>query len=85
MAATVRFDEKLKMAVAINVRGPQEILKLAREMPHLKSLIHVSTAYSNVPNSVIEERLYPVPVDSKKLILLAETLGDNILDNITPM
>ncbi|EFA05024.1 fatty acyl-CoA reductase wat [Tribolium castaneum] len=85
VAATVRFDEKLKMAVAINVRAPQDMLKLAHEMPHLKSMVHVSTAYSNVPNKVIEERLYPVPVDSKKLILMAETLGDNVLDNITPM
>ncbi|XP_063924899.1 fatty acyl-CoA reductase wat-like [Zophobas morio] len=83
-AATVRFDEKLKMATAINIRGPHEILKLAREMPHLKSLIHVSTAFSNVPNKIIEERFYPSPVDGNKLLLLTETMSDNILEHITP-
>jgi Putative dehydrogenase domain of multifunctional non-ribosomal peptide synthetases and related enzymes len=35
-AATVRFDEKLKTAVHINVRGTKHLLELARLMPHLK-------------------------------------------------
>lgn len=36
IAATVRFDEKLKTAVHINVRGTKHMLDLARLMPHLK-------------------------------------------------
>lgn len=35
-AATVRFDEKLKMAIAINVNGTKEIIKLCREIKDLK-------------------------------------------------
>lgn len=35
-AATVRFNEKLKMAIAINVNGTKEILQLAKEIVHLK-------------------------------------------------
>jgi fatty acyl-CoA reductase len=36
IAATVRFDEKLKTAVHINVRGTKHLLDLARLMPNLK-------------------------------------------------
>ena len=36
VAATVRFDEKLKLAVAINVQSPRDILNLCKEMPQLK-------------------------------------------------
>jgi fatty acyl-CoA reductase len=36
IAATVRFDEKLKTAVHINVRGTKQLLELARLMPNLK-------------------------------------------------
>lgn len=72
------------MAVAINVRATQDILNLARQMPHLKAHVHVSTAYSNVPFDTIEEKFYPSPVDSKKIILLAESVPEKILDNITP-
>lgn len=35
-AATVRFDEKLKIAVSINVRGTKELLSFAEEIPDLK-------------------------------------------------
>lgn len=34
-AATVRFDEKLKLAIAINVNGTKEIMLLARELEQL--------------------------------------------------
>lgn len=35
-AATVRFDERLPLAVDINVRGTKEMLDLARDMTSLK-------------------------------------------------
>lgn len=35
-AATVRFDEHIKMAVKINVLGVRDIIKLAKEMKQLK-------------------------------------------------
>ena len=35
-AATVRFDEKLREAVNINVRGTKEILMFSRELSNLK-------------------------------------------------
>lgn len=35
-AATVRFDEKIKLAVGVNVIGSREILKLAKSAKHLK-------------------------------------------------
>ena len=52
-AATVRFDEPLKTAVEINVRGTREMFKLARGCTKLKAFVHVSTAYryGNVPSA----------------------------------
>lgn len=85
VAATVRFDEKLKQAVAINVRGPQEIITLCRQMTNLKSAVHVSTAFSQCPNRIIEERFYSPPIDSKKLLVLTDAIQDRLLENITPM
>lgn len=35
-AATVRFDEKLRLAVSINVQGTKEVLELCRQMVKLK-------------------------------------------------
>lgn len=44
-AATVRFDEPLKTAVQINVRGTREMLRLARGCTKLRAFVHISTAY----------------------------------------
>lgn len=35
-AATIRFDEHIRIAININVLGTREIIKLAKEMPNLK-------------------------------------------------
>jgi fatty acyl-CoA reductase len=36
VAATVRFDEKLRLAVGINVMGTHNVLDLAKQMTRLK-------------------------------------------------
>lgn len=52
----------------LNVLATQKIVALARRMKHLEVFIHVSTAYANCDRAVIEEMVYPPPVDYKKLI-----------------
>ncbi|XP_053986197.1 fatty acyl-CoA reductase wat-like [Hylaeus volcanicus] len=84
VAATVRFDEKLKLAVPINVRSPKVVTDLCKEMPRLKSFVHVSTAYANCPLDVIEERVYDPPMDADKLITLTECLDEKLIEEITP-
>ncbi|XP_069691430.1 fatty acyl-CoA reductase wat-like [Periplaneta americana] len=83
-AATVRFDEKLRIAVGINVRGTESVLQLAREMRRLKVIIHVSTAYCNCPLPEIEEKFYDLPLSHKKVTNIVDNMDDNMLDKITP-
>ncbi|KAJ8961617.1 hypothetical protein NQ314_005907 [Rhamnusium bicolor] len=84
VAATVRFDEKIKTAVAINIRATRDLLTLAHQMPKLKSFIHVSTLYSNCDKEVIEEKLYPAALDYNCLIRMTESVPEEILEKITP-
>lgn len=35
-AATVKFDEELKTAINMNVRGPKELLEICRKMKSLE-------------------------------------------------
>lgn len=83
-AATVRFDAHLKVAVNINVRATKSLLEMAREMRRLKSFIHVSTAYSNCRQPIIEERFYEPPINPNHLIEITDLLPDKIIDKITP-
>ncbi|XP_078047829.1 fatty acyl-CoA reductase wat isoform X4 [Augochlora pura] len=84
VAATVRFDEKMNLAVPINVRSPKAVIDLCKEMPGLKSFVHVSTAYANCPRSLIEEKVYDPPMDADKLITLMECVDEKLLEEITP-
>ncbi|KAJ8919910.1 hypothetical protein NQ315_006439 [Exocentrus adspersus] len=85
VAATVRFDEGLKRACFINIRGVRDILRLAHQMANLKSFVHVSTAYSNCINDFIKEEIYSPPMDYNKLLKVVEVLPDDILTTITPL
>ncbi|XP_050463960.1 fatty acyl-CoA reductase wat-like [Cataglyphis hispanica] len=84
VAATLRFDEKLKLAVPVNVRSTRDVLNLCKEISNLKSFVHVSTAYANCPQKVIEEKFYDSPMDSDKLIALMECVEDKLAEDITP-
>ncbi|XP_069691440.1 fatty acyl-CoA reductase wat-like isoform X2 [Periplaneta americana] len=83
LAATVRFDEHLRTAVNINVRGTLYLIQLCKECVHLKVFIHLSTAYCHHYRRHIEEVLYDPPMTAKDALKLLECLNDDTLTNIT--
>lgn len=83
-AATVRFDENLKLAFSINVNGTRGVLDLAREMENLKSMIHISTAYANCHLSRIEEKFYDYPINYGTLEQILEKVDAKAAEGITP-
>ncbi|KAF2904770.1 hypothetical protein ILUMI_01406 [Ignelater luminosus] len=83
-AATLNMDAKMKDAVDTNVQGLSELLDLCHEMRYLKSMVVVSTAYSNCTQSIIEEKFYDPPVQATTLVKLANELEERVLDEITP-
>lgn len=83
-AATVRFDEKLKLAIDINVYGTRDIVNLCQEIENLKSFIHVSTAYSNCHLRYVEEKIYKYPIQIDDLDNLVAKVDDRTLEELTP-
>ncbi|KAJ0182891.1 hypothetical protein K1T71_000867 [Dendrolimus kikuchii] len=86
MAATTRFDEPLRVATNVNIRGTREALALARACKKLRLFNHVSTAYTyttkeNVHGDVLEE-FYKPPVAPRALIEMVETMTDDRLNAI---
>ncbi|CAG9576938.1 unnamed protein product [Danaus chrysippus] len=83
-AATVKFDEHLRAALATNVCAPLYLLGLAREIRKLEVFIHISTAYSNSHLSYIEEKFYPCEVNSGKLQKMIDKMTDEQINKISP-
>ncbi|KAJ1520549.1 hypothetical protein ONE63_003666 [Megalurothrips usitatus] len=83
MAATIRFDEALKRAVLLNVRGTKLVLALGREMKKLVFFAHVSTAYCHLNESVLYEKPYPPPADPHNIIKCMEWMSDEVAESMT--
>ncbi|XP_074533421.1 fatty acyl-CoA reductase 1 isoform X2 [Halichoeres trimaculatus] len=83
-AATIRFNEPLKDAMQLNVLATQKMLALARRMKHLEVFLHVSTAYANCDRELIEEIVYPPPIDYRKLIDSLDWMDDELVSALTP-
>lgn len=84
-AATVRFDEVLKKAININIRGTRDICELAVGAKKLQSFVYISTAYSHCPRrEEIDEVFYEPPMDYKVAINFANKYPEEISTHLSP-
>lgn len=83
-AANVRFDQALAGAVNMNLLGTDRVLKLAVQMTQLKVFTHVSTAYCQCNEDVLEERAYSAPNDPLAIATMTKNLDSEILEFLTP-
>lgn len=83
-AANVRFDQTLAGAVNMNTLGTQRILKLVIDMIQLKVFTHVSTAYCQCNEDILEERAYAAPHNPLAIATMTKNLDDELLEYITP-
>nr|KAF7387728.1 hypothetical protein H0235_018450 [Vespula pensylvanica] len=83
VAATVRFNEKLKSAVITNIQSLNDLINLSKEMPKLKSFVHVSTAFANCIHDLIEEKFYDPPMDADQIFDLTNYMDEKLLDDTT--
>ncbi|PNF39259.1 hypothetical protein B7P43_G16960 [Cryptotermes secundus] len=60
VAASVKFNKPLHVAIKANTLSVLGVLQLCHELPEIKALVYVSTAYSQCPHSEIEEKIYPM-------------------------
>lgn len=85
LAATINFQEPLRVAVKMNMLGTKMVVQLAKQVRNLESLIHISTAYVNCPlASEMYEVMAPAPVDPEDVIELLEKNDDMQLAKMTP-
>ncbi|XP_050530982.1 putative fatty acyl-CoA reductase CG5065 [Daktulosphaira vitifoliae] len=83
-AATVKFDEALKLSVAMNLLGTKRLMQLCRQMNKLEAFVHVSTAYCNCNRKEVEEHMYPISSDPDKIVQCVNCLDEKLLESITP-
>lgn len=82
LAATVKFDEELKVATQQNTLGTVKVLDLCSRMENLKSVVHVSTAYTNPSLKVVEEKVYRTSelLSAEDFLVLTEIVPSELMD-----
>lgn len=83
-AATIKFDEPLKLAFEMNVNGLKKIINLAKKIKNLEAFVHVSTCYANCDLNEIDEKIYESTVDIRNLSQTLEWMDNDMIDLITP-
>ncbi|KAM8706072.1 hypothetical protein ACLKA7_010372 [Drosophila subpalustris] len=83
-AATVRFNECLKVAARVNSVATYNLLEMCREMTQLKSFLYVSTAYCNPGRKYVDECIYPTlpPVDWLQFLTCTKKIPDDYLNRM---
>ncbi|XP_053945507.1 fatty acyl-CoA reductase wat-like [Anastrepha ludens] len=84
-AATVRFNEPLFTALAINVRATMDLLQLAKKISKLQAFVHVSSAFANCTLFRLEEVYYTseLSITAENMCKLAELLGPEKTNRMT--
>ncbi|XP_043604626.1 fatty acyl-CoA reductase 2-like [Bombus pyrosoma] len=85
VAATVRFDEPLHVAVNINTKGTARVIELWNEIKHPISFVHVSTAFSNANLREIEEKVYTTSLKPSEVIDMCDSLDKTFINEIEKM
>lgn len=83
VAADVRFDRELSDAYRVNVIGTKNMLDFALGIKQLKVFVHVSTAYSQEPDVMLEERAYRPPFTYQQMEEYRTILDADMLNSLS--
>lgn len=81
-AATVKFDEPIEVAISMNTIGTEKLLNLAETFNKLDVFVHVSTAYSNINQNEIHEKIYEPICSYERVIKLVQ---EQNMDELLPL
>lgn len=84
VAATVKFNEDMKDAADLNTLGTVQIMEFCSRIRHLKSVVHVSTAYCNPNVDAVEEQVYETtdPVSKESFLALVKALPKPLMNMV---
>ncbi|KAJ9578546.1 hypothetical protein L9F63_005275 [Diploptera punctata] len=85
VAASINFNATLQSAVRTNLMGTKRILELCYDMPAIKALVFVSSAFCNsMLGSVLVEQVYPPDRDPNEIIELMQVMSPQAIVKATP-
>lgn len=79
LAASLKLEATLKTNILINLTATKYVLDLAKQMEKLIQIVHTSTAFCNVEQDILEEKVYESPHRPLDLIQCAEWMSESAI------
>jgi alcohol-forming fatty acyl-CoA reductase len=79
-AATLNFEAPIKQSVQMNVKGLDYVMTLSKQMPNIKVIVHLSTAFCNPDQQVMHEEVYDFDMKPRQLMNILDNLSDDLAD-----
>jgi alcohol-forming fatty acyl-CoA reductase len=79
LAASLKLEATLKPNILMNLTGTKCVLDVAKQMKKLIQMIHTSTAFCNVEQDRLEERVYESEYRPLDIIRAAEWMSEDAM------
>lgn len=79
LAASLKLEATLRPNILMNLTGTRNVIEVAKTMPHLKLMVHFSTAFCCCDETVLEEKVVDWPDKPSDLIACAEWMNDEAM------
>jgi fatty acyl-CoA reductase len=76
LAASVKLEATLRPNVLANLTATREVIEIGKQMKNLILLMHTSTAFCNMDQKIVDEKVYEFPQQPMDLIRCAEWMND---------
>lgn len=80
MAASLKLEATLKPNVEMNLTGTKHVMDVCKQMPNLKAVLHLSTAFCNCDQEVLREEVYEWPQKPLDLIQCTEWMTETAME-----
>lgn len=82
MAASLKLEATLKPNVEMNLTGTKHVIDVCKQMPKLIVFVHLSTAFCNCDQNILNEVVYDWPQQPLDLIRCAEWMTEESMDSL---
>lgn len=83
MAASLKLEATLKPNIEMNLTGTKNVLDVCKEMKNLVSVIHLSTAFCNSDQEVMEEDVYDWTEKPSDIMKCAEWMTEDAMNEMS--
>lgn len=79
LAASLKLEATLKPNIETNLTATKHVLDVAKQMKNLIQMVHTSTAFCNIEDDVVYEKVYDHPHDPEEIIRTAEWMSEDAM------